>query len=1496
MVVKLEGTNVEKSAKIRIVPGAKGAQLETNLTVTIGIEKRAIQLSPEKRKEMIKNLNDSIAKLESISASLSKVVTGLKATCLATSAILTLKNLAFGLSGESVARQRVMNGDKGWKNVCKEEIATPGNKNYGETLSACLSGHSDDIAKDVEATKAAINKVDGIVKTIESSPGVSTSGGFLQGKSVNTSKAKEKLAMSIIAAHPNEEITLPKGSTWQNDGKTKSVKVSDLFASGNLESMTYAEMRDIYMNLERGKSGGLSTKQQENANSLLGADTSRISDKLKLSAEYQNAKKDATSGIPGTGDSINVRGANRIYREVVGKDALNVSGLEGSGSKNFAAVFVSASAGSASAGFGGRYILGLGAEDKGNYAINEIYKDTGTKNKTTGNEVLTKLSDQDKNKFFSNYQVGIVTQQNTLSYNNKMVNPQVRYYETEPYKGMPAIVPFDAGAGWYAATRQTLPAFGGIGAFDASGRVTSFWVCNVGKNGLIEFDQGFGDDICQMVNLQTGQPLGAFNGLSEANSKAVVQKAINAITQASRQYGNKNVVIDGQTYETGTPMANVPESQCEDFMSPGDCKLLFNVCDPVICPPSRCNLGGAYNVPDVIQSGIIGSIALCLPNFPEVYVPVCLSGLLAGTDAYVSMLKSYRDCLQNSLDTGQMTGICDQIYSIYSCEFLWRQLGPFMDTLIPKIVGRLYGQGGARGGGEYGTVAAAYQNAGDSLKYFTQFYGINSFKAFQVKSIVEVGGAFCKAYVSAKGPTGLKSLTEPDSPYQYEAWFDAIPYTSATLPATSQYKVFYQIFAGKSANGVYYNVYLKNPPTSSYYSYSPMYQVPEANGFIPQGQSASETKDFTAPEGYKELCININGDEKCGFKQVSTSFAVNYLRDQYVQDQLQQKEITTEQGCISGTPSAGALLANTNPLSAAEEAALPDIYNRGIIRICATANPGSSTDPARFTLVGYCGDQKVKCWLDGQSVSKALTQYATGIKNETLKNLEIKVASAADVQKVKEDIDLDIRAFNTFLGEISNTTNSSVIALMLGKIDVDVGSAVMNNQKAQLLFIKAQVLDKIARYSKLVEKPSSELKAEEGGKDLGLSNAGETGVSSDLALYPDQIRGMDVTKYLGRSGNYKFYIASYLDNDGKKVLGALRVNWGDSGDEVGFAIGDVITRDNLEVILGENGFHDIEIEGTKSILTAGFNDNLNTIDLDAGFIELRDKLKSIELGIEYKPSDSISIYNPAETGVSSDLALYEGQITNMKILSYLGDSGTFKFYTASYIDDSSGKKIVGALRVNWGVLDDEIGFATGVITRDNLAQIAENNGFHDIEIQDSSNALWWDDNLITTDLSKEKYKDLKKALDAVETGKGGVYEQSTDLLFIDNPRESAISSDIALYPSIIGKMDVEVYLGRAGDYKFYIVNYTTKEGVATGTLRVDWVDLTNEVSLANGKATINNINSIVKNNGFHDIEIQDSSNALWWDDNLITSDLDKPVFIGLKNRLQYAEYLFSTKK
>jgi len=612
---------------------------------------------------------------------------------------------------------------------------------------------------------------------------------------------------------------------------------------------------------------------------------------------------------------------------------------------------------------------------------------------------------------------------------------------------------------------------GGSGqrTFDSSGKVASFWICNVGKNGKEEFNTGSGDDICQLINLNTGQPLGVFPGLDKQTAERLVNRAINALQEAGNQYGNKLVRINGVEYPAKVA-AHIPSTQCQDFMSPKDCHLMFNVCDPVICPASRCNFGGAYQVADVVQTGIVGSALLCLPNIKEgIAIPVCLSGIHAGIEGYVSILKSHRDCLQENIETGRYVGICDEITAIYMCEFFWRQVAPVANVLLPKLVEYAYGGGqGTRGGGEYMTTMAAWQNMQNSIDYFKQTYAVNSFKAFNIRSVEEAGTEFCRASLSSKIPTNFDSLLEPDSPSQFHAWFSSTIFNDVTLPATGQYKVFYHIFAGNDA-GVRFNVYLKNPSEANYYSIPQTIQV--ATGFIAKGQYATETKDFTAPEGYKELCVRINNKEKCGFKQVSTSFAVNYLRDEFVKDELTNNDIGSEKECIAGSPSLAPLL-NPNIQAGAEEAGIPEIYNRGIVRICATNNPGSGTDPTRFVLVGICDDPKIKCWLDKKSVDNAITDGNYGAKNASLKELsEInreeleRQGYLLDNPSSNAEINFISERVNNIINSINNgnvKAKQAEVSDLIKRIDTLYPKLVLNGYKASLLLQKARLKGAVA--------------------------------------------------------------------------------------------------------------------------------------------------------------------------------------------------------------------------------------------------------------------------------------------------------------------------------------------------------------------------------------------------------------------------------------------------
>jgi len=583
----------------------------------------------------------------------------------------------------------------------------------------------------------------------------------------------------------------------------------------------------------------------------------------------------------------------------------------------------------------------------------------------------------------------------------------VKYYESGSYENLPAVVPFSEKYGWYAAARQNIPIGGNLRTYDDSGRVNNFYICNVGPDGIEEF--GYGDDICHQIFTQSpGTYSATIYGLNEQETRILVKDAVDAIAQASMyrqrfpnsKFGDRitiNTKIGGSwSLRIGNSASSVPDAQCQDFMSPKECTIIFNLCDPVICPESRCDFGGKYRVDNVIQSGVIGSTLLCYPNYKEkIAVPICLTGINEGIKGWNKLfLKPYAECLQTAVESGETIGICDQIRSIGICEMFWREVIPLGQAGISKGLGKLFGEG-VRGGGEYLNIENAFDGFSQSLNYFRQSYGENSYRAFNSRMISkEVFSPICQGFISSSVPkieTFFKALFEPDSPYQFYGWFRETPYNDVTNPPTSHYKVFYSIFAGEDQQAVY-SVYLKQNPQENLYGDIIKTRIVE-NGVIPQGQTITRSKDFVDVAGYTKLCINVNGREECGFKQISTSFAFNYVADEYAQQQILQNNITSEKECVSGNPSWYSAI-SLNPQSVAENVLSPEIYKRGITRVCATENPGKGTNPKRWKEVGYCYDvgENIKCWLDENSFEEAFKfQYS---ENQTIKSLSNAFAEA----------------------------------------------------------------------------------------------------------------------------------------------------------------------------------------------------------------------------------------------------------------------------------------------------------------------------------------------------------------------------------------------------------------------------------------------------------------------------------------------------------------------
>ncbi|MEK6829233.1 MAG: transglycosylase SLT domain-containing protein [Nanoarchaeota archaeon] len=1059
--VTIQKINLKRVAKVSVLPNIDYSGTETTFKFKIGIEKRnnLLKLSPEKAQEKIKSLDGDIKKLDDISSKLGKAVTGLKTACLATGALFTIDNLLANLNGKGLARQKVMRDPGGWYDQCNKwvrEKTKVGDEVYS-TLQDCLFDNSGKIDKEVDAYYKVLSDQNNDIDVIEKANILKKGGLFSEDVVDSTALIKDysaKVQSDLRSCGVNTEIANPLKSSEKISAA--DIKKALSFDTWNKsKNYNFEELRDVgfYCNVLQENPGD--ARAQQKLYSLLS--------NVKVNSD-EGVKRDtflSKWGLnSGEGGFISTR-----------KDIKNIEFSTLKTWKEVQSKFtqVIASVPQTLTPFKGRPIT---PDKDGNIDLSPkddeyVYFVTDVSNNKEYLIVLSNSYVADRTFEIQGSLLSInldavnpiglsFKKVDASSYSNKYNNPEVKYFETEPFKGAPALVPLDTKEGWYVAMSQTLPGFGNIRSFDESGRVYSYYLGNTGPNGNVDFFEGGGDDIYQLVVLGSKETFSRFSGLSDSKVESLAKKAEDAILSVQRQYpsivGKADAKVNVQgvgAVKVGQPNPNIPQVECEDFMSPNQCKILFNVCDPVICPSSRCNLGGAYPVSDVVQSGVIGSIALCLPNFQEgIIMPVCLTGVKAGFDNWISIQKSYRDCLQENIDTGKTVGICDEIQSIYACEFFWRQGLPVAKIVVPTLLSAALGQN-ARGGGEYLGVANAWENAEKSVNYFTQYYADDSFRAFKARSTEEVGGEVCKNFVSGVYPNSgnfLDKLTEPDSPAQFTGRFDEIPFTTATNPPVSQYKVFYHIFAGKDA-GAYFRVYLKGAPGSSYYEDTAISRVADF-GYIEKGKYKSNTIDFTAPSGYNQMCILVNGQEECGFKQVSTAFTVNYVQDKYLQEQA-TSTVKSEAECISGTPSLYGLL-NPNVQEGVGDFVNPELYNQGIYRICATNNPGQGTGSERWVDVGYCGTQNMRCWLDRESVKNVIKNQ--NIENDTVESINKQVQANLDAKENPPD-------FEAKKSEIENENDNFK---KINKINAVIGKFFLNKQKGWLLIMRGDVYGKLA--------------------------------------------------------------------------------------------------------------------------------------------------------------------------------------------------------------------------------------------------------------------------------------------------------------------------------------------------------------------------------------------------------------------------------------------------
>ncbi len=997
--IKLIKINLNKQAKVSLDSStfANGLESQSQFNFKIGVEKRAIQLSPNKTREIMDNLQKSINSINKVTDKLGETIKAMKAACFATAGVLTAKSFLNGLSGESIARSAIMTKPGGWNEKCGESV----NGGKYSTIQECLLANSGQIDNDVKIYSDEITKTNKVLEDIRNGVGVEHKDVLDFQGNVDAQKVDQQFNKVFydFCKNSNEKIQLP-----DKDSTTISLG-SDVCGWNN---MTLQEKRDI-MTLVQTRNAGGSDVLTNTLNKDLGKVTLEARDYNSYLIQSQRVAQETSKynlglkPINPVGDSVTLGD----IKTLTGSDLNNPAYKNYKQGDSVVRVFVPAKQGNFAANADvadQEVIVPVKNDGKGVYrpdTSGSIYTVDGTK--------LNDVAAASARDYMNSKGISRIRQSSNKEYENQVKDPtklSVKYFETAPYKGLPAEVPFDVDKGWYAEMSYVLSGFGT--PYDQSGRVVNFYICNVGANGLIEFKQS-SDDICRYYN--SANPVLDFPGMSSGESSVLVSRAQKAISDAARQYGKDHVVINGKSFKSATSFGG-GDGSCTDFMSPSDCHLLFNVCDPVICPSSRCDLGGRFKVDNVVQTGVIGSLLLCLPNARDgIAIPICLTGVNAGLQGYASILNSTVNCLNESIQTGRNVGICDEIKSIYLCEFFWKQAGPFIDVLVPKLFEGVYGQN-VKGGGEYLTVQNAWDNTQGAINYFKNNYAVNALNAFSLRSAADVGSQFCNSFNSVAVPTNadlLDRLLEPDSPVQYSGWFSEDQLSTATVPPISHYKVYYHIFAGKDY-GTQYSVYLKNNPGTSagtgvyinnYYTVS--------SGYIPVGNQVDEARDFTGSSGYKQLCINVNGREECGFGQVSTSYLLNSISDSYAASQI-NTNIKSERECIAGSPS---LLSAAQPnlQSGVSQIVDPALYNKGIVRICASENPGKKVTPSgtydrtnstfdRWQDTGYCDDPKIRCWLDTNSVKDVIKDKQ--IESSVLNNVNLNVLGQIDYLSEEE--------------------------------------------------------------------------------------------------------------------------------------------------------------------------------------------------------------------------------------------------------------------------------------------------------------------------------------------------------------------------------------------------------------------------------------------------------------------------------------------------------------
>lgn len=957
--VSLDLIEQHKQAYLRITPGTgRSIYAQTNFSVHIPVEKRPLELVPEEIDAKIEKTKNQIEKLENHITKLNKLVKTWKTVCLATFAFLSLKNsFVSGREGAgNKARYQVINGadgNSGWKLYCEQNKAS-----YGGNFDRCMLENADQISKEISESTTAWENVDSSFDS--------------------ESYKDEQWYQDLTGQYGNYLSTCEEYLGNQ-----------EFFNQEDLEMYAYNQYMTSSSSYSNSGSYDLKSEVDNKINNFQTVNKEKAQ---KCQATVQSFNNYAQIKNPDDQAMI----FNELYQQQKVQQGIGSTEF---GYLEYADDSINKLQYSYKRKSDGEVVA---YTESGEVELTEM---TVSEYKTYLESKKTTATDQEKTKIDDELEYlqkkyldkGLTYEKVTASYgqvylgnNNELYvatatafsQGQIRtdYAKDATIEFYPDGTPFCVPTGYNGEFIKVLD-------YDKTGSASDIQLWNVGLDGK----PCTSDD-----TLLKHQSLLALDPAEEI-------RLINQVNQVNPAQEGQQVPIGKDTftasYSASKSYSAPAGASCFDVMEPTDCRTLFNVCDPVLCPPSRFNLNGRWEVDNVVETGIIGSVVLGWGNGDA--IPICLTGVLAGLENIKSVLDGYVQCLETAKVDGKLVGVCDKIRSVYVCDLLVKEAAAILEAkggLLDMISEKVFGSTDNSGGEYLEGVKSGINNLESSINFFTQEYATTAFAAFQGRTTEEIGSMICRQAIYGKMPyfsDFVSELSEPESPSQFTALLTVSEYSDSQRE--ERYQTYYHVFAGND-NAATYQVYLRNSITGQRYYVTE--DCERTTGQLDAGQYADETITCITDEGYDEVCVNINGDTTCGFGTVTSAFALDYMTDLIEADEI-ERNIDSEEECYPSyarsSPSLGSVALPQNY----------DVLSNGINRVCSLTNPGGSTNPNDWTPVGTCGEDSTgrslgTCWLDRNSLTLQDAQLSDNA-DEYLNDLSFKYAQSSVTNLLDED-------------------------------------------------------------------------------------------------------------------------------------------------------------------------------------------------------------------------------------------------------------------------------------------------------------------------------------------------------------------------------------------------------------------------------------------------------------------------------------------------------------